>query len=143
MKKIRIIKKGNVRSDSFDIRITESDGKEYYYHFLKLENRNVVIYSPRLYRLNVSTSISWEELPIEVKESHYKELYPENNLTSYEKECFLYGKYEADKMREEEIKEKMSFKGAVFTLPMPFDLNIQGYDKISMNEEMEDINLNK
>lgn len=140
MKNIRIIQKGNMTEASFDIRITEPNGKEYYYHFLKLEGGDIAIYSPRLYRLKGQINISWEDLPLEVKKSHYKELYPKDNLTSYEKNCFFYGKYEADKMLAEERRkeqERLRFDSEAFRFPIPFALAIKIYDEIGNYDKVE------
>lgn len=95
----RIIQKGNVRSNNYyDIRITEENGDIYYYHFLNLSDGESVITS-KPFNLNNLTEISWEDLPIKLKDEHYNNVYPDANYDSYEKNCFLYGKEQADEIQ--------------------------------------------
>lgn len=140
MSKIRTIQKGNVTEGGFDIRITEPNGKEYYYNFLKLEEGNAVICSTRSFRIKDEVNISWEELPIEVRERHYKELNPKENLTSYEKSCFLYGKDEANKILDEERRkerDRLRFDSEAFSFHIPFLLATKIYDEIGIYEKVE------
>ena len=106
----RIVQKGNVTQGGFDIRITEADGKDYYYHFLKLEGGNSVIHSINPFSIKGKCETVWDELPFEVKEAHYKNIYPNEDLNDYDKRCFLYGKEQADKIiAAEKEREKRKF----------------------------------
>ena len=107
----RIIQKGNVRSDNYyDIRITEENGDKYYYHFLNLSDGETVIAS-KPFNLKNMTEISWNDLPIKLRSEHYKNVYPGFNPSTYQKNCFLFGKEKADEIedtirkKEEEKKE--------------------------------------
>jgi len=116
MNKPRIVQKGNVKEGSFDVRIIESDGKTYYYHFLELKGENSVIHSNTPLNLKGETEILWDELPFEVKEEHYKNMYPYDDLDDYDKKCFLYGKEKADEIiaaEKEREKQKKEFLNKV------------------------------
>lgn len=103
----RIVQKGNVKESGFDVRIIESDGKTYYYHFLEVEDGESVIYVTKPFNLKGESDILWDELPFKVKEAHYKNLYPNDNLNDYEKKCLLYGKEQTDKaIAAEKEREK-------------------------------------
>ena len=111
----RIVQKGNVNTGSFDVRIIESDGRAYYYHFLELGGGNSVINSIRSFNLKGEAEILWDDLPFEVREAHYKNVYPHDDLDDYEKKCFLYGKEKADEIiadekEREEFLDKVAFQ---------------------------------
>ena len=114
----RIVHKGNVTQGSFGVRITETDGKEYYYHFLELEGGNSVIHSTNPFNIKGKFETVWDELPFEVKEAHYKNIYPNDNLDDYDKRCFLYGKEKADEIivaeKEREKKKEEFLNKAVY-----------------------------
>ena len=113
----RIIQKGNIRSDNiYDVRIIEENGDNYYYHFLRLEDGESVITSGKPFNLRSVVEISWNDLPIKLRNVHFNNFYPNANSNTYEKNCFLYGKQEADKIKraadqkekeEEQLKEKL------------------------------------
>ena len=94
----RIVHKGNIVKGGFDIRITETDEKKYYYHFLDLEGGSSVMNSDNPFNLKGEAEILWVDLPFEVREAHYKNVYPNDDLDDYDKKCFLYGKEKADEM---------------------------------------------
>lgn len=114
----RIIQKGNIRSDNiYDVRIIEENGDKYYYHFLRLEDGESVITSAKLFNLRSVVEISWNDLPIKLRNAHFNNLYPNANFNTYEKNCFLYGKQEADEIKKaddqkekekEQLKEKLN-----------------------------------
>lgn len=111
----RIIQKGNVRSeDNYDIRIIEENDKKYYYHFLKASDGDVVLTSHKPFNLKNAMEVSWDELPTNLREEHYKNVNPNTTLSDYERNSFLYGKDKADEiqraaeLREEGIKEIQS-----------------------------------
>ena len=111
----RIVHKGNIVKGGFDVRITEADGRGYYYHFLEFEGGNSVIDSIGSFNLKGEAEILWDELPLEVKEAHYKNVYPHDDLDDYEKKCFLYGKEKADEIiadekEREEFLDKVAFQ---------------------------------
>jgi len=125
MNKQRTVQKGNVNGGSFDVRIIESDGKTYYYHFLELEDGKSVIHVTKPFNLKGETDILWDDLPFKVKEAHYKNLYPNDNLNDYEKRCLLYGKQQTDeqiaaKKKREEERENFLHKVA-------YEDNLCGY----------------
>lgn len=112
MNKQRNVQKGNVKEGSFDVRITESDGKAFYYHFLQLEDGESAIYVTKPFNLKGEINVSWDDLPIKVKESHYKNICPNDNINDYDKKCFLYGKQNVDKqiaIEEEKRKQRKDF----------------------------------
>lgn len=114
----RIIQKGNIRSDNiYDVRIIEENGDKYYYHFLRLEDGESVITSGKPFNLRSVVEISWNDLPIKLRNAHFNNLYSNANFNTYEKNCFLYGKREADEIKQyadqkekkkEQLKEKLS-----------------------------------
>lgn len=135
MNKERIVQKGNVTQGGFDIRITEADGKEYYYHFLELEGGNSVIHSNNPFNLKGKFVIAWDELPFEVKEAHYKNIYPKDNLNDYDKRCFLYGKEQADEMiaaekERKKQKEDLIYKVAYEDRLCSYTIAMTIYDEI-------------
>lgn len=115
---LRIIQKGNIRSNNiYDVRIIEENGNKYYYHFLRLEDGENVITSQKPFNLSSAMDISWNDLPIKVRNAHFNNLYPNTNSNTYEKNCFLYGKQEADDIKKaadqkekekEQLKEKLN-----------------------------------
>ena len=121
----RIVHKGNIVEGGFDVRITETDGKDYYYHFLEFEGGNSVIYSNSPFNLKGEMESLWDELPLEVKEAHYKNVYPHDDLDDYEKKCFLYGKEKADEIIAAE-KERERQKDA-FIDKVVFEDRVCGY----------------
>lgn len=113
----RIVHKGNVTKGSYDVRITETDGKEYYYHFSCHGNYKICsiwILHNNLFNLRREREESWDKLPFEVKEKHYKKIHPNDDLDDYEKNCFFYGKEKADEMiaaeKKEEFLNKVAFQ---------------------------------
>ena len=112
MKKERTIQKGNVKEGSFDVRIIESDGKTYYYHFLNLEGGTSAIHSDNPFNLKGEAEILWDDLPFEIREAHYKNVYSDDDLDDYDMKCFLYGKEKADEIiaaEKEREKRKEEF----------------------------------
>lgn len=105
----RIIQKGNEKNKNYTIRIIETDGKVYYYLYLNLEDGENTIYSRNPSNMKDVIDVSWDDVPIVVKEAHYKNLYPDDNLSQYEKNCFLYGKQKVDEIAEKKAKEKEEF----------------------------------
>ena len=106
MKNIRIIQKGNVSLGSFDVRIIESDGKTYYYHFLELVDGQQAIESQKPINLKGVEDILWDNLPFTVKELHCKKAFPNYNLNDYETRCLLFGKEQTDQALAEERKKE-------------------------------------
>ncbi|MGN1297540.1 MAG: hypothetical protein ACI4VH_03820 [Clostridia bacterium] len=114
----RIIQKGNIGSDNiYDVRIIEENGDNYYYHFLRLEDGESVITSGKPFNLRSVVEISWNDLPIKLRNAHFNNLYPNANFNTYEKNCFLYGKQDADEIKraadqkereKEQLKEKLN-----------------------------------
>jgi len=141
MKNERTVQKGNVKESSFAIRITEPDGKVYWYQFLKLKDGESVICSLTPFNMKGVENISWEELPFKVKESHYKNLYPNDDLGDYDKKCLLYGKQQADEAlaaeRKKEEEREAFYSERVCVFPIPSYLAIEVYDKIGPYEEIE------
>lgn len=112
----RIVHKGNVTKKSYDVRITETDGKEYYYHFSchgDYKICSIWILHNNLFNLRREREESWDKLPFEVKEKHYKEIYPNDDLDEYEKNCFFYGKEKADEIIASEKKKEALINKAV------------------------------
>ncbi len=139
---MRIIQKGNVNDNgSYDIRITEENGKNYYYHVLVLEDGESIIYSQKPFNIKGKKDISWNELSLEFKEIHYKNAYPNANLNSYEKNCYLYGKQQADEIRQAEQQKKeeeKKLRGKLMSLPIDYFSaeaiynHIGDYDKVKV-----------
>lgn len=122
MNKQRAIHKGNVKEGSFDVRIIESDSKTYYYHFIQFEDGESAIEAIHPFDLKGEANISWNDLPVKVKEVHYKNLYPNDTLNDYDKKCFFYGKQQTDEeiaaekereKRKEEFLHKVVYKDKV------------------------------
>lgn len=141
MKKERTIQKGNVKEGSFDVRIIEPDGKTYYYHFLELEDGESVIYVTKPFNIKGQLDILWDELPFKVKETHYKNLYPNDNLNDYDKKCLLYGKQQTDEAiaaeREKEEKRDSFYSEKAYRFPIYSSLAMQVYDEIGWYENVE------
>lgn len=138
----RIVHKGNVTPGSFGVRIVESNGKDYYYHFLELEGGNSVIHSNNPFNLKGKFVIAWDELPFEVKEAHYKNIYPKDNLNDYDKRCFLYGKEQADEMiaaekERKKQKEDLIYKVAYEDRLCSYTIAMTIYDEIGPWESFE------
>lgn len=125
MNKQRTINKGNVKEGSFDVRIIESNGKTYYYHFLELEDGESVIYVTKPFNIKGQSDILWDELPFKVKETHYKNLYPNDNLNDYDKKCLLYGKQKTDE--EIAAKKKREKERENFLHKVVYEDDVCGY----------------
>lgn len=143
MKNERTIQKGNVKEGSFDVRIIESDGKTYYYHFLELVDGQQAIESQKPINLKGVEDILWDNLPFTVKEAHCKKIYPNYNLNDYETRCLLYGKQQTDeeivvkKKREEERENflhKVVFEDEVCVYSMAATIydNVGPWDSIQV-----------
>ena len=51
--------------------------------------------------------VSWDELPTNLREEHYKNVNPNAPINNYQRNCFLYGKEKADEIqRAAELKEE-------------------------------------
>lgn len=139
---MRKIIRGNVNDNGcYDIRITEDNGKNYYYHVLLLEDGESIIHSQKPFNIKGKKDISWDELSLEFKEIHYKNAYPNANLNSYEKNCYLYGKQQADEIRQAEQQKKeeeKKLRGKLMSLPIDYFSaeaiynHIGDYDKVKV-----------
>lgn len=136
MNKPRIIQKGKIIGESFNIRITEPNGNVYYYCFLKSANDNDVMFSIEPLDIKGGTEISWDELPIKVKEIHYENIYPKDDLDPEEKARFLYGKVSTEDERY--VFERT--KASSFTISRFLAMEI--YDKIGFYQEVNSVKEN-
>lgn len=103
---MRIIQKGNFEEGvGYDIRI-EENGKDYYYHILILDDEESIIYAQKPFNIKGKEDIDWNELSLKFKEVHYQNAYPNANFNSYEKNCYLYGKEQADEIKQAEWKKE-------------------------------------
>lgn len=141
MNKQRTVQKGNAKEGSFDVRIIESDGKTYYYHFLELIDGEQAMESQKPINLKGEENISWNNLPFKLKEVHCKNIYPNDDLNDYEKKCLLYGKEQTDKaiaaQREKEEKRDSFYREKASDFPIYSWLAMEVYDEIGWYENVE------
>ena len=141
MKKERTIQKGNVKEGSFDVRIIESNGKTYYYHFLELVDGQQAIESQKPINLKGVEDILWDNLPFTVKEIHCKKIYPNYNLNDYKTRCLLFGKEQTDQAlaedRKKEEKRDLFESQKSYCFPIYSHLAMKVYDQIGWYENVE------
>lgn len=112
MNQARIVQKGNDKESGFDVRIIESDCQSYYYHFIQFEDSESAIEAIQPFNFKSVANIAWNDVPLKVKEAHYKNLYPNDTLNDYDKKCFFYGKQQTDEeiaAEEEKANQRREF----------------------------------
>ena len=138
---LRIIRKGNVKGDyGYDIRITEDDGKEYYYHILMLEDGESVIPSSKPFNIRGEDKIQWDELSPKVKEVHLNQAYPNATLSTFEKNCFLYGEQQAmeiKKVAERKEEEERQLENKFWSFSISYFLAKEIYNQIGNYDKVE------
>lgn len=104
---MRFIKKGNVNdNECYDIRISEENGKDYYYHVFALADGESIIYSARPFNIRNAEEISWDNLSIKVRDAHYNNMYPNGQNKDFQKNSFIYGLEKANQIKETTERKK-------------------------------------
>jgi len=135
MNKKRIVHKGiNEKGLDNNIRITEPNGKVYYY--LYNDYHDEVMFCMNPLDIKSDTEFPWDQVPIHVKDAHYRNIYHNSVFVWDERTRLFYGKISAKDERYIFQKHKASS----FTISRFLAMEI--YDEIGFYEEVNSVKKN-